>query len=55
MIASPAPVQDCEAGPFFDAVRARIRRGASPAVAVRDERVQRGPGAGWALHVLVFE
>ncbi|WAS94005.1 CHAT domain-containing protein [Nannocystis punicea] len=55
VIASPAPVQDREAGPFFAAVRARIRQGASPAVAVRDERVQQGPGAEWALHVLVFE
>jgi hypothetical protein len=55
VIASPAPVQDREAGPLFDAVRARIRQGASPAVAVRDERVQQGPGAEWALHVLVFE
>ncbi|MDC0671363.1 CHAT domain-containing protein [Nannocystis radixulma] len=55
VIASPAPVQDREAGPFFDAVRARIRSGASPAVAVRDERVQRSGGADWAAHVLVFE
>ncbi|WP_338089123.1 CHAT domain-containing protein [Nannocystis pusilla] len=54
VIASPAPVEDREAGPFFDAVRARIRRGASPAVAVRDERLLRG-GADWAAHVLVFE
>jgi hypothetical protein len=55
VIASPAPVQDREAGPFFDAVRARIRGGASPAVAVRDERIQRAGGADWAAHVLVFE
>ncbi|PCC71027.1 Putative zinc-finger [Nannocystis exedens] len=54
VIASPAPVEDREAGPFFDAVRARIRSGATPAAAVRDERVQRG-GADWAAHVLVFE
>ncbi|MFZ6185765.1 CHAT domain-containing protein [Nannocystis pusilla] len=54
VIASPAPVEDREAGPFFDAVRARIRGGASPAVAVRDERLLRG-GADWAAHVLVFE
>ncbi|MDC0718661.1 CHAT domain-containing protein [Nannocystis bainbridge] len=55
VIASPAPVDDREAGPFFAAVRARIRGGASPAVAVRDERVQRGSAADWAAHVLVFE
>lgn len=54
MIASPPPVEDREAGPFFDAVRARIRGRASPAVAVRDERRLRG-GADWAAHVLVFE
>jgi tetratricopeptide (TPR) repeat protein len=55
VIASPAPVDDREAGPFFAAVRARIREGASPAVAVRDERVKLGEGARWAASVLVFE
>lgn len=55
VIASPAPVDDREAGPFFAAVRARIRGGASPAVAVRDERVELGEGARWAASVLVFE
>lgn len=55
VIASPAPVDDREAGPFFAAVRARIRGGASPAVAVRDERVRLGESARWAASVLVFE
>jgi hypothetical protein len=55
VIASPAPVQDREAGPFFAAVRAKIRAGASPATAVRDERVRLGADADWAASVLVFE
>lgn len=54
VIASPAPVQDREAGPFFAGVRQRIADGASPAVAVRDERVRLGADAGWAASVLVF-
>lgn len=55
VIASPAPIDDREAGPFFAGVRARILAGSSPAVAVRDERVKLGPGAPWAASVLVFE
>lgn len=55
VIASPAPVQDRQAGPFFAAVRGRVRDGASPAAAVRDERVRLGAGATWAASVLVFE
>ena len=54
VIASPAPVQDREAGPFFAAVRARILAGASPAVAVRDERIRPGSDP-WTASVLVFE
>jgi hypothetical protein len=57
VIASPIDIPDAEAGPFFEAVRARIRAGAPPAVAVRDERLaalEREP-ASWTRTVLVFE
>jgi hypothetical protein len=57
VLASPAEIRDAEARPFFDAVLARVRAGASPAVALRDERVQwlaRDP-ASWVGDVLSFE
>ena len=44
VLASPDVVSDAEARPFFDAVLARIRAGAAPAVALRDER------ASWLAH-----
>ncbi|WP_152621909.1 hypothetical protein [Archangium violaceum] len=40
VIASPTDIPGDEAGPFFDTVRARIRAGESPAVAVRNERLR---------------
>ncbi len=58
MIASPDAVQDLEAHDFFAAVRAQIRRGVDPAIAVRDERQRRiaaGHGDGWVTGVVVFE
>jgi len=38
VLASPSPLSDAEAGPFFAAVRARIHAGSPPVVALRDER-----------------
>jgi hypothetical protein len=57
VLASPAPVDDAEAGPFFQAVLGRIRRGQPPAEALRDERVARlGDGANpWIRQVLLFD
>ncbi len=54
VFASPEAIRDAEAGRFFDGVLARIRAGAAPATALRDER------AGWAKDswvrdVLLFE
>ncbi len=40
VLASPSAIQDAEAGPFFEAVRARIRAGEPPAQALRDARVE---------------
>ncbi|XXF74970.1 CHAT domain-containing protein [Myxococcaceae bacterium GXIMD 01537] len=57
VFAATVDLPDSEVGPFFDAVRAHIREGAVPSVALRDERrkwLQR-PGADWVRHVLVFE
>jgi cellulose synthase operon protein C len=57
VFASPDVVRDAEARPFFDGLLARIRAGAAPAVALRDERaswVARDP-KGWVSSVMVFE
>jgi len=57
VIASPQEIPDREAGPFFEAVLARVRDGASPAVAVRDERARLLAQApqSWVRSVVVFE
>ncbi|HLL81246.1 MAG TPA: CHAT domain-containing protein, partial [Longimicrobium sp.] len=62
VLAATVKIPDDEAPRFFDAVRARIRAGAPPAVAVRDERqawLARQPAGGtehrWVEGVLVFE
>lgn len=58
VIAAAAEIPDVEAARFFNAVRARVRAGAAPAVALRDERVQwlrEGKGAAWLGSILVFE
>jgi hypothetical protein len=57
VIASPTDIPDAEAGPFFEAVRARIRAGEPPAIAVRNERaayLNRDPQS-WVRTVVVFE
>lgn len=57
VIASPTDIPDAEAGPFFEAVRARLRAGEPPAVAVRNERLAalaRDPQS-WVRTVVVFE
>ena len=46
------------AGAFFEAVRGRIRAGALPAVALRDERAKWSAGSAkeaWVHHVFIFE
>jgi tetratricopeptide (TPR) repeat protein len=57
VIASPAPVADADAGPFFDRLRARITGGESPALALRDERVHalaRKPDH-WSRDLVLFQ
>jgi hypothetical protein len=57
VIASPIDIPDAQAGPFFEAVRARIRAGEAPAVAVRNERLaalEHEPES-WTRTVLVFD
>jgi CHAT domain-containing protein len=57
VFASPSEIRDAEARSFFDAVLARIRQGAPPAVALRDERVSwlaRDPQS-WVVDVIDFE
>jgi cellulose synthase operon protein C len=57
VIASPDVIADADAGAFFDALRARIERGASPAVALHDVRLEwlaAHPGAAWVRSLMVF-
>ena len=57
VIASPADIPDAEAGAFFEAVRARVRTGESPAVAVRNESIASlsRDAQSWVRTVVVFE
>jgi hypothetical protein len=54
VVASPEDVPDRESSRFFDGVSARIQAGASPAAAVRDERMAR-LADGWVRDVTVFQ
>jgi hypothetical protein len=57
VIASTAPIPDIEASAFFDAIRSKVRAGASVAIALRDVRRQwLGDRRGdWVRDVIVFE
>jgi len=58
VLAATAEIPDLEAARFFNAVRERIRKGASPATALRDERVQwlsEQKGRTWLESVLSFQ
>jgi CHAT domain-containing protein len=58
VLAATVEIPDLEAGAFFNAVRERIRAGAPPALALRDERMQwlrAGRGTTWLDSVLLFE
>jgi hypothetical protein len=54
VIAVPTAIRDAQAGPFFAAVLERVRKGAAPAVALRDERRANASGR-WVDDVVVFE
>ncbi|WP_164008327.1 CHAT domain-containing protein [Pyxidicoccus trucidator] len=57
VLASTVDIPDA-AGRFFDGVRQRIRGGAKPAVALRDERqkwLTRDARASWTRHILLIE
>jgi tetratricopeptide (TPR) repeat protein len=58
VMAPTQPIPDQEASAFFREVRRRIREGATPAAALRDERVAwhaRQPEAKWPDSILLFE
>ncbi len=57
VLAATVDIPDAQAGPFFEAVRGRLRGGQPLAVALRDERVAwlRRGGAEWVRAVLAFE
>ncbi|HEX7841838.1 MAG TPA: CHAT domain-containing protein, partial [Kofleriaceae bacterium] len=58
VIASTDVIDDEAAGAFFDDVRARIERGTSPAIALRDARaawLAAHPDAAWVRSLMVFQ
>ncbi len=58
VLAATVEIPDLEAQAFFNAVRERMRSGAAPAVALRDERLRwlrEGRGTKWLDGVLLFE
>jgi hypothetical protein len=58
VLAATEAIPDQEAGAFFQAVRERIQEGASPAVALRDERLKWLEGKevrNWVEGVLLFD
>jgi tetratricopeptide (TPR) repeat protein len=56
VFATGSLIPDSEAGPFFTRVLDRIRAGAEPAVALRDERVSAGSKlSSWTADVMLFE
>ncbi|WP_395850889.1 CHAT domain-containing protein [Cystobacter fuscus] len=58
VLAATHPIPNEDASAFFGAVRERIRRGFSPSVATRDERLMwlsTGKDSDWINSVLVFE
>jgi len=57
VLASPAPIEDQAAGPFFEEIWTRIRSGSSVIAALRDERESarwRGAGNDWVRRVVAF-
>jgi CHAT domain-containing protein len=57
VIAATQKIPDEDSSVFFAAVRKRIREGAPPSIAVRDERLKwlsEGKGSDWVGGVLVF-
>jgi hypothetical protein len=57
VVAAGTAIPDLEAGPFFDRVLARVRTGADPAAALRDERIATltANPSSWVADVIVFE
>jgi len=57
VIAASEAIPDGPAADFFEGVLRRVRRGESPATALRDERVswRSRPGGGWVDTLLLFE
>lgn len=57
VLAATVDVPDAQAGPFFEAIQARIRSGTHPAVALREVRLQwlTRPGSDWVRAVLAFD
>src|SRR5262249_19118205 len=58
VVASPDEIADGDAGPFFDGLRARMAAGATPAIALRDQRLdwlRQHPASTWVSSLMVFE
>jgi hypothetical protein len=57
VVAAGTDIPDTDAGPFFRRVLERVRTGADPAVALRDERmaILKSTPDSWVADVMVFE
>jgi hypothetical protein len=56
VFATATDIPDVASGKLFDSVLARVRAGADPAVALRDERIAAdAASAGWVDDVVLFE
>jgi hypothetical protein len=57
VIASAAPIPDGQAGPFFEALLQRTRAGATPAIALREQRLAalKEPSMAWTRDLMLFE
>jgi cellulose synthase operon protein C len=57
VFAAASPIEDSEAGDFFEGVRNRMEAGQAPAVALRDERLSPRwlrPGPHWTQDIVLF-
>jgi hypothetical protein len=57
VFAAATEIPDIESSRFFASVLARVRAGADPAVALRDQRIEtlRSNPSSWVADVILFE
>jgi CHAT domain-containing protein len=55
VFATTTDIPDKSSGQFFARVLARVRDGADPAAALRDQRIESMPAQPWAADVILFD